>query len=143
MHPPMEGEPSYWFALAAEDAEHHAAVIRLTDRVLLAAVYWFQPETRDSIRRWRRQTPLNSYWKVTSALKDARKLGLPLRGRFAGERELEAVMYRAQLLLWQHAHVHGQRIDVGFIARDTDGKPRKDGAQTAVESGSWPTFWRR
>lgn len=135
---PTEGEPTFWFALAAEDIGHHAAVTRLTDRVLEEAVDWFEPETRDAIRRWREPSPMSAYWKVTSAEKQARALGLPLRGRFDGERGLETVTYRAQLLLWQHAHVRGRRIDVGFIARDTDHTPRKDGARRAVESGRWP-----
>lgn len=138
MRPPLEAEPTCWFALAAEDTPQHAAVTRLTDRVLEEAIDWFEPETRDTLRRWREKDPLSPYWKVTSAVKHARDLGLPLRGRFTGERELEAVMYHAQLLLFQHAHVHGHRIDVGFIARDTDRKARKDGAQQAVESGGWP-----
>jgi hypothetical protein len=135
----MDGEPSYWFALAAEDKAHHAAVTRLTDRVLEAHVEWFTPATRDAVRRWRPLSPTDPYWKVANASAAARKLGLPLRGDFSGQpAKLEASMYRAQLLLWQHAHVHGQRIDAGFIARDTDRKPRKDGAQQAAESGAWP-----
>jgi hypothetical protein len=135
----MENEPTCWFALAAEDAPHHAAVTRLTDRVLEEAIEWFSPETRDELRQWRDATPLRPYWKVTSAVKEAHKLGLPLRGHF-GDRpaELESVMYRAQLLVWQHIHVHGQRIDVAFIARDTDHKPRKRGAEQALASGRWP-----
>jgi hypothetical protein len=138
MGPPMEAEPSYWFALAAEDADHHAAVTRLTDRLLGEAIEWFQPETRDAIRRWRRRDPLSPYWKVTSAEARARELGLPLRGHFTGKRELEAVMYRSQLLVWQHAHVHGQHLHVGFIVRDTDHRPRRDGAVAAVKSSLWP-----
>lgn len=139
MRPPMQTDPSYWFALAAEDVSHYEAVTHLTDRVLGEMIDWFQPEMRDAIRRWRMPTPLNTYWKVTSAIKEARKLGLPLRGQFAdGRTELESVLYRAQLLLWQHAHVHGQIIHVAFIARDTDHKPRKEGAQQALKSGHWP-----
>jgi hypothetical protein len=134
----MEGEPSFWFALAVEDAEHHAAVTRLTDRVLEEQIEWFTPETRDAIRGWRPEGPLNPYWKVTSAAENARSLNLPLRGHFEGKDALEAAMYRAQLLLFQHAHVHGRPIHVGFIARDTDHKPRKEGAKRAVESQRWP-----
>jgi hypothetical protein len=133
-----ESEPSYWFALAAEDAEHHAAVTRLTDRVLEEKIEWFSPEIRDAIRGWRHESPLNPYWKVTGATDVARALGLPLRGHFEGKQELEAAMYRAQLLVWQHAHVHGQSIHVGFIVRDTDHKPRRKGAESAAKSGRWP-----
>lgn len=130
----MEREPSYWFALAAEDKEHHAAVTRLTDRVLEAHIDWFGPE----IRGWRAESPLDPYWKITGAVDDARKAGLSPRGNFSGKGSLEAIMYRAQLLLWQRAHVAGQRLDVGFLARDTDRKPRREGAQMAVESARWP-----
>ena len=45
----MDGEPSFWFALACEDREHHRAVTRLTDWVLTAHVDWFTPATRDAI----------------------------------------------------------------------------------------------
>jgi hypothetical protein len=138
MRPPMEAEPTYWFALAAEDKEHHAAVTRLTDRVLEEAIDWFQPDTRDALRRWREKDPLSPYWKVTSADTLARELGLPVRGDFTGKLEaLEAGLYRSQLRVWQHAHVHGQHIHVGFIARDTDHEPRRDGAAEAVKSGRW------
>jgi hypothetical protein len=127
MAAPKQGEPRFWFALAAEDADHHAAVTRLTARAL-----------GDLSHGWRARTPFDAYWKVTGAESAARTLGLPLRGHFGGKRELESAMFRAQLLLWQHAHIHGQRIDVGFLARDTDHKPRKDGALLAKESGAWP-----
>lgn len=52
---PPEG-PTLWFALAAEDTGHHAAVTRLTDRVLEQRVGWFVAETRDELRRWRGPT---------------------------------------------------------------------------------------
>ncbi len=115
------------------------AVTRLTDRVLEEAVDWFDHATRDAIRRWRAPTPLDAFWKVTSASTAARALRLLPRGDFSGEpAKLEASLYRAQLRLWQHAHVHGQPIHVGFIVRDTDHEPRKEGARQAVESGRWP-----
>ncbi|MGK3967652.1 hypothetical protein WMF38_26205 [Sorangium sp. So ce118] len=131
----MPHEPALWFALAAEDAGHHAAVTRLTDRVLEARVGWFTPETRDALRRWRAPTQADKYWELKRAFADARSLRLPIRGNFGGEPE--AGMIRAQLLLWQRAHLKGERIDVGFIARDTDGKWRLSGARQAVSSGDW------
>lgn len=131
---PPEG-PTLWFALAAEDTGHHAAVTRLTDRVLEQRVEWFVAETRDELRRWREPTQVDKYWELKRAFGDARSLGLPVHGRFEG---IEGGMIRAQLLLWKLAHDKGERIDVGFIARDTDGKPRLDGAQRAVKTRDWP-----
>ncbi len=138
MRPPMGSEPRYWFALAAEDADHHKAVTRLTDRVLAETIEGFSHATPEATRRWRERNALAPYWKVTGAEKEARSLGLPLRGHFAGKGELEAVTYRAQLLVWKHAHVHGQPIHVGVIARDTDKTARKEGARRAMESAPWP-----
>ncbi|KYF61106.1 hypothetical protein BE11_16505 [Sorangium cellulosum] len=136
MHPPTPlPEPTLWFALAAEDTGHHTAVTRLTDRVLEARVGWFTPDTRDAIRRWRAPTQVDRYWGLKRASDDARNLRLPIRGDFGGLPEIG--MIRAQLLLWKHAHIKGERIDVGFIARDTDGKSRLDGAREAVNSGEW------
>ncbi|WP_437958322.1 hypothetical protein WME76_00830 [Sorangium sp. So ce119] len=131
----MPPEPTLWFALAAEDTGHHAAVTRLTDRVLEARIGWFMPETRDEIRRWRAPTPMDRYWELKRAFVDARRLGLPIRGNFGEQPEVG--MIRAQLLLWKRAQLHGERIDVGFIARDTDGKRRLAGARQAVNSGDW------
>jgi hypothetical protein len=132
---PKEPEPLLWFALAAEDADHHRVVTRLTHRVLEEATDGFQPRLTVG---WRRPTAADSYWKITRATEIARALGLPLRGSFSSKpTELEAVMYRAQLLVWKHLHLHGEPIDVGFMARDTDHKPRLEGAQWAVKSGEW------
>ncbi|WP_437635495.1 hypothetical protein [Sorangium sp. So ce854] len=131
----MPPEPTRWFALAAEDTGHHAAVTRLTDRVLEARIGWFTPETRDEIRRWRAPAPMDRYWELKRAFVDARRLGLPIRGNFGEQPEVG--MIRAQLLLWKRAQLHGERIDVGFIARDTDGKGRLAGARQAVRSGDW------
>ncbi|WP_437715080.1 hypothetical protein WMF45_00860 [Sorangium sp. So ce448] len=134
----MPPEPTLWFALAAEDNGHHAAVTRLTDRVLEGRVEWFQPETRDELRGWRGPTQVHAYWALKNAFHDARSLGLPIRGDFGGEpAQLEAGMIRAQLLLWKRAHLGGERIDVVFIARDTDGKRRLAGAQQAASHGDW------
>lgn len=78
---------------------------------------------------------MDRYWELKRAFVDARRLGLPIRGNFGEQPEVG--MIRAQLLLWKRAQMDGERIDVGFIARDTDGKGRLAGARQAVSSGDW------
>lgn len=129
---PRQSDPTAWFVLACEDGGHFDAVTKLVDRVLESKIDWFVPE----LRGWRAR---NGYpwWPLKNAWRDARAARLPLYGQFDGEPAApEAGMVRAQLLLWQRA---GERIEAGFIARDTDRTAAAiDGARQAIRASRWP-----
>lgn len=133
--PPDEVEPAYWFAIAGEDRGHFEAVDRLTTRVMRERVDWFQRE----LFAWRGPDEQSTWWRLKEAFELARSQRLPVHGHFDGlPAKEDAPLVRAQLLLWAKAHAAGETLNVVFAARDTDARPRADGARQAVDHRDWP-----
>lgn len=124
----MSEDVAYRLRIAGEDAAHHVAVRELSRQILTGIHGWLDGLLPEDV--WEHESISSASTRCAELF--PKRFG-PRHGKFSGQPGgPDAWLVRAQLLIW---HKQGWPFFAAFIARDTDGDPRRRlGAEQAIAS---------